>query len=60
VCSWPRRFAQAVRSEFRGQLLCDDRGTVVPLGGATVQLWRRGSPDFLPVESPACQVTITL
>lgn len=42
--------AQAARTEFRGQLLCDDRGTWLPLGGANVQLWRRGSPDFLPVE----------
>lgn len=42
--------AQGARTEYRGQLVCDDRGTWLPLGGVTVQLWRRGSPDFLPVE----------
>ena len=42
--------AQAARTVYQGQWLCDDRGAVMPLGGIELQLWRRGSPDFLPVE----------
>ena len=42
--------AEAARTVYRGQWQCDDRGTVEPLGGIELQLWRRGSPDFLPVE----------
>jgi hypothetical protein len=41
--------AQAVRTVYRGQWQCDDRGTIMPLGGIEVQLWRRGA-DYLPVE----------
>jgi hypothetical protein len=37
-------------STYKGQFQCDDRGTVTPLAGMTVELWERGSPDFLPVE----------
>ncbi len=42
--------ASAQVTVFHGQWLCDDRGTIMPLGGIETQLWRRGSPDFLPVE----------
>ena len=42
--------AEAARTVYRGQWQCDDRGTIQPLGGIELQLWRRGSPDFLPVE----------
>ncbi|WP_411277832.1 hypothetical protein [Gaiella sp.] len=42
--------AQAAETVYTGQWLCDDRGTIMPLGGIELQLWRRGSPDFLPVE----------
>lgn len=42
--------AEAARTVYRGQWQCDDRGTIEPLGGIELQLWRRGSPDFLPVE----------
>ncbi len=42
--------ADAARTVYRGQWQCDDRGTILPLGGIELQLWRRGSPDFLPVE----------
>jgi hypothetical protein len=37
-------------STYKGQFQCDDRGTVTPLAGMNVELWERGSPDFLPVE----------
>ncbi len=42
--------ADAARTVYQGQWQCDDRGTIQPLGGIELQLWRRGSPDFLPVE----------
>lgn len=42
--------AQAATTLYTGQFLCGDRGQMLPAGGITVQLWRRGSPDFLPVE----------
>src|SRR3954469_16510663 len=42
--------AAARVSVFKGQFQCDDRGTVTPLAGMNVELWERGSPDFLPVE----------
>ena len=42
--------AAARVSTYSGQYLCDDRGTVTPLEGMNVELWERGSPDFLPVE----------
>ncbi len=42
--------ARAAETVYTGQWLCDDRGTIMPLGGIELQLWRRGSPDFLPVE----------
>ncbi len=42
--------AAAARTVYKGQWLCDDRGTILPLGGVNLQLWHRGSPDFLPVE----------
>ncbi len=42
--------AQAQVTVYHGQWLCDDRGTVMPLGGIETQLWHRGSPDFMPVE----------
>lgn len=42
--------ASARVSTYSGQFLCDDRGTVTPLAGMNVELWERGSPDFLPVE----------
>ena len=42
--------AEAAPTVYTGQWLCDDRGTIMPLGGIELQLWRRGSPDFLPVE----------
>ena len=42
--------ANAAETVYTGQWLCDDRGTIMPLGGIELQLWRRGSPDFLPVE----------
>ena len=41
--------AEAARTVYRGQWQCDDRGTVQPLGGIELQLWRRGS-DWFPVE----------
>ncbi len=47
LCAQP---ASAQVTVYHGQWLCDDRGTVMPLGGIETQLWRRGSPDFLPVE----------
>jgi len=37
-------------STYTGQFQCDDRGVVTPLAGMNVELWGRGSPDFLPVE----------
>ncbi len=42
--------ASARVSTYSGQYLCDDRGVVTPLDGMNVELWERGSPDFLPVE----------
>ncbi len=42
--------AAALVSTYRGTFLCDDRGHIDPLGGMNVELWERGSPDFLPVE----------
>jgi hypothetical protein len=42
--------AAARVSTYKGQFQCDDRGTVTPLAGMNVELWERGSPDFLPVE----------
>ena len=41
--------ADGARTVYQGQWLCDDRGTIQPLGGIELQLWRRG-PDFFPVE----------
>lgn len=37
-------------STYKGQFLCDDRGSISALAGMNVELWERGSPDFLPVE----------
>jgi hypothetical protein len=42
--------AAARVSTYKGQFQCDDRGTITPLAGMNVELWERGSPDFLPVE----------
>lgn len=42
--------AQAQVTTYHGQWLCDDRGIVMALGGIETQLWRRGSPDYFPVE----------
>jgi hypothetical protein len=42
--------AAARVTTYKGQFQCDDRGTVTPLAGMNVELWERGSPDFLPVE----------
>ena len=42
--------AAARVSTYKGQFQCDDRGVVTPLAGMNVELWERGSPDFLPVE----------
>jgi hypothetical protein len=42
--------AAALVSTYRGTFLCDDRGHIDPLAGMNVELWERGSPDFLPVE----------
>ena len=42
--------ATARVSTYKGQFQCDDRGSVAPLAGMNVELWERGSPDFLPVE----------
>src|SRR5829696_2552973 len=42
--------AAARVSTYTGQFQCDDRGVVTPLAGMNVELWERGSPDFLPVE----------
>jgi hypothetical protein len=41
--------AEAARTVYRGQWQCDDRGTIQPLGGIELQLWRRGN-DWFPVE----------
>jgi hypothetical protein len=49
LAAWLAPPASAERTIYRGQFLCDDRGTVEPLGGMTVQLWKRGW-DWLPVE----------
>jgi hypothetical protein len=42
--------AAARVATYKGTFLCDDRGHVEPLAGMNVELWERGSPDFLPVE----------
>jgi hypothetical protein len=42
--------AAALVSTYKGTFLCDDRGHIDPLGGMNVELWERGSPDFMPVE----------
>lgn len=42
--------AAAKVATYQGTFLCDDRGHIDPLGGMNVELWERGSPDFLPVE----------
>jgi hypothetical protein len=42
--------ATARVSTYKGQFQCDDRGSVSALAGMNVELWERGSPDFLPVE----------
>lgn len=39
----------AAQTVYRGQWQCDDRGTVAPLAGIELQLWKRGT-DWLPVE----------
>lgn len=41
--------ASAQRTVYKGQFLCDDRGTVEPLAGMNVELWKRGE-SWLPVE----------
>lgn len=41
--------ASAQRTVYRGQFLCDDRGSVAPLAGMNVELWKRGE-SWLPVE----------
>lgn len=42
--------AAARVTTYKGQFQCDDRGAISPLAGMNVELWERGSPDFLPVE----------
>ena len=42
--------ATALVSTYKGTFLCDDRGHIDPLAGMNVELWERGSPDWLPVE----------
>lgn len=41
--------AAAQRTVYKGQFQCDDRGTVTPLAGMAVELWKRGE-SWLPVE----------
>jgi hypothetical protein len=41
---------------YKGQWLCDDRGSVSPLQGMNVELWKRGW-DWLPVELSGSQIT---
>lgn len=38
--------AQAERTLYRGQVLCEDRGLVLPLSGAEVALWSTGADPF--------------
>jgi hypothetical protein len=40
---------------YKGQWLCDDRGSVSPLQGMNVELWKRGW-DWLPVEISGSQI----
>jgi hypothetical protein len=40
---------------YKGQWLCDDRGSVSPLPGMNVELWKRGW-DWLPVEISGSRV----
>jgi len=41
--------ALAQRTVYTGQWLCDDRGSIEPLAGMNVELWKRGD-SFWPVE----------
>jgi hypothetical protein len=41
---------------YKGQWLCDDRGSISPLAGMNVELWKRGW-DWLPVEISGSRIT---
>lgn len=51
----PTQAAAGQHTAYRGQYLCNDRGSVEPLGGMNVELWKRGW-DWLPVELSGSQV----